>query len=95
MDKTTFLFDEAEQYTYTGLLIRMLNSGFDREGKAWTDSGATVSTFYPTACSAASTRSICRNLLPRLTVPFWSKCSGGISTIQNTNGNGGVVAILT
>ena len=45
----TYLLDEAEQYKYTGLLMRLLNAGHRHDGQAWDGKGGKISLFAPTA----------------------------------------------
>jgi hypothetical protein len=44
-----YLFDEAERYDYTGLLIRIINAAHNREGGAWASDGSKVPIFSPMA----------------------------------------------
>jgi hypothetical protein len=45
----TYLFDEAEQYDYTGLLMRLMNAGHRHDGQAWGRDGRKVPIFAPMA----------------------------------------------
>ena len=44
-----YLFDEAEQYKYTGLLMRMINAGHRHDGQIWDRRGNKVPIFAPMA----------------------------------------------
>jgi hypothetical protein len=45
----TYIFDEAEQYKNTGLLLRLINGGHRHDGQIWDAKGRRVSIFAPLA----------------------------------------------
>ena len=45
----TYILDEAEQYKYTGLLMRLMNAGHRHDGQAWDGKGGKISVYAPMA----------------------------------------------